>query len=61
MPRDRLKREGPDEPPGRPGHHRPDVVPALLKEAGDLDGLIGADAAAHAEADEGHGAYCTSS
>ena len=36
-------------------HHRLDAVAALLQQARDLDGLVGADAAGDAEADEGHG------
>ena len=44
--RDRLEGQRPDEPPGVARHDGDDVVPALLQAARDLDGLVGADAAA---------------
>ena len=37
-------------------HHRLHAMSALLQQPGDLDGLVGADAAGDAEADEGHDA-----
>ena len=46
---------GADELARRPRHHGDDVVPALLQPARDLDGLVGADAAGHAEGDQSHG------
>ena len=53
-PRDRLERHRADEPRRRPRHHGDDVVPALLQPAAHLDRLVGADAAGHAEGDQGH-------
>ena len=50
--RDRLEGERPDEPRGRLRHDGDDVVAALLQAARDLDGLVGADAAGHAEGDQ---------
>ena len=44
-----------DEPARRSRHHGLDVVSALLQQARDLHGLVGADAAGHAEGDESHG------
>ena len=38
----------------RPSHHRNDVVPLLLKATDDLDGLVGADSAAHAQSNHRH-------
>ncbi len=52
--RDRLERQRPDEPPRRPRHHRLHAMSALLQQARDFDGLVGADAAGDAEPDEGH-------
>ena len=52
---DRLERDFADEPPGRPGHDRRDLVAALLQPARDLDGLVRADPAGHAERDQWHG------
>ena len=52
---DRLERDFADEPPGRSGHDRRDLVAALLQPACDLDGLIRADPAGNAERNQGHG------
>ena len=52
--RDRLEGQRADEPRRRPRHHRHHVVAVLLQAARDLDGLVGADAAGHAECDECH-------
>ena len=57
---DRLEGDGADEAPGRAGHDRRHVVAALLQSASDLDGLVGADAAAYAEGDQGHECYRSS-
>ena len=53
-PRDRLERHRPDEPRRRARHDRDDVVAALLQPAAHFDRLVGADAAGHAESDQGH-------
>ena len=50
--RDRFERDLPDELARRARHDRHDVVAALLQPARDLDGLVGADAAGHAERDQ---------
>src|SRR5581483_11094701 len=48
-PRDRLERHGADEARGGRGHDGHYFVAALLKTAGNLDGLISADSAGDAE------------
>ena len=48
------KVSGPDELGRRAGHHRDHLVAVLLEPARDLDRLVGADAAGHAECDECH-------
>ena len=52
---DGLERQRPDEAAGGSRHHRLHAMSALLQQAGDLDRLVGADAARDAETDEGHG------
>ena len=47
---------GADEAPAPRASSRPDhVVPALLQQTRELDGLVGADSAGHSEGDERHG------
>ena len=54
VPGDRLEGQLANEFPGRPRHHRHNVVPLLLQAAHDLDGLVGADSAAHAQSNHRH-------
>ena len=54
---DRLEGQRAHERRADARHDRDDVVPALLQAAGDLDRLVGADAAGDAEGDERHGSW----
>ena len=56
---DRLERDGPTNRVAERGHDRDDVVAALLQTARDLDRLVGADAAGHAERDQHGASGCT--
>ena len=49
---DRLECDGTDKSRRRRGHHRDDLVAALLQAARDLDRLVGADAAGHSEGNQ---------
>ena len=53
--RDRLERQGADEPLRVGGHHRRHVVSPLLETARHFDRLVGADAAADSQCDQRHG------
>ncbi len=57
MPRDRLEGELADELPRRARHDRDHVVPKLLEAAHHFDRFVGADSAAHADSNHGHGFY----